>query len=247
MKNNPFIPKSFANLAIIDGRASENIISSMNKLNIEIVKTIKCDELLEPISYHPDMVMHPIDYNTLIVAPNVFEYYNEILSKKGIKVIKGERDLSCKYPNDIAYNVGRTKGYAIHNFKYTDELLMYYLKRKGLELINIEQGYTKCSMAIIDENALITSDYPLYRQLTSCGIDVLLIHPGNIDLKGFNYGFIGGSCGNLSKDTIVFTGELKFHPDAVKIEKFIKKYNKKILILSNDKIIDLGTIICLNC
>ena len=124
-KKNPFIPQLFANLAIIDGRATEDIAVNLERLNIETLRTIKCEDVLEPISYHPDIVMHPINHSTIIVAPNVFDYYEENLSRKGIKVVKGESYLSCKYPNDIAYNVGRVHGYAIHNFKYTDEKLLF--------------------------------------------------------------------------------------------------------------------------
>ena len=247
LKKNPFIPQLFANLAIIDGRASEAIIKNLERLNIDVIKTIKCDDVSEPIAYHPDIVMHPINRNTIIVAPNVYDYYRECFLKKGIKIIKGERYLSCKYPEDVAYNVGRIYGYAVHNFKYTDEKLLFYLKKSGLELINVKQGYSKCSIAIVDEKAIITSDYSIYTELNNLDVDVLLIEPGHILLEGYNYGFIGGACGNLSKDIIVTTGDFNLHPDYEKIINFLKKYKKNLLILNNDVIIDFGTIICLYC
>jgi len=246
-KKNPFIPQSFANLAIIDGRANEKIIDNLEKLNINIIKTIKCEDVLEPISYHPDIVMHPIDYNTIIVAPNVFDYYEEKLAKQGISVIKGEKYLSCKYPDDIAYNVGRVHSYAMHNFKYTDEKLLFYLKKSGIELIDIKQGYSKCSMAVVDEKAIITSDYPIYKQLSKLDIDVLHIRPGYIKLEGLNYGFIGGTCGNLSKDSIAISGNFENHPDKENIFNFLKKHRKNLIILDDNQIVDLGTIICLYC
>ena len=246
-KKNPFIPQLFANLAIIDGRATEDIAVNLERLNIETLRTIKCEDVLEPISYHPDIVMHPINHSTIIVAPNVFDYYEENLSRKGIKVVKGESYLSCKYPNDIAYNVGRVHGYAIHNFKYTDEKLLFYLKKQGLELVDIKQGYSKCSMAVVDEKAIITSDYPIYKQLTKLDIDVLLIESGHIKLEGFNYGFIGGTFGNLSKDNIVISGNFDSHPDYERIIQFLKKHKKKLLVLDDNQIVDLGTIICLYC
>lgn len=244
---NPFIPIEYANVIIVDGRIYDSACRIFKKLNIKVIPTVPCKEVQEPISYHPDIVIHPINHNTLIVAPNVFEYYYDNLSKLGIKIIQGEKKLDKKYPEDIAYNVGRIHNFAIHNFKYTDEKLIYYLKKEKLEFIHIKQGYTKCSMAIVDKKAIITSDYPIYEKLTALGIDVLFINPGYIRLDGYDYGFIGGTCGNLSKRDIVFSGKFSRHPEEEKIIKFLKKYNKKVIWLNNEEAIDVGTIISLNC
>ncbi len=127
---NPFIPNTRANIVIIDGRIDEEIETNLKSLNLNIIPTIQCKEVPEPISYHPDIVMHPINHNTLIIAPNVFHYYEDLLWDMGINLIKGETLLSNSYPKDIAYNVGRIGKYAIHNFKYTDEKLKFYLKKK---------------------------------------------------------------------------------------------------------------------
>ena len=123
---------------------------------------------------------------------------------------------------------------------------MYYLKKEGLEFINVKQGYTKCSIAVIDHKAVITSDYPIYRKLITLGIDVLLIESGYIRLDGYPYGFIGGTCGNLSGETIAFSGKFLNHPDRLKISNFLEKYSKKVLWLTDEIVTDIGTIINLN-
>ncbi|GMG96917.1 DUF6873 family GME fold protein [Tepidimicrobium xylanilyticum] len=244
---NPFIPLEMANTVIIDGSISEEMKMNLRRLGLNIIPTIPCKDIAEPISYHPDMVIHPINHNTLIIAPNVFDYYEDKLSRLGIKIIKGETKLTKDYPGDIAYNVGRIGDYAVHNFKYTDEKLKYYLKKESVEFIDIKQGYAKCSMAIVDDRAIITADYPIYRELCKRGINVLLIQPGYVTLKGYSYGFIGGATGNLSNEIVIISGNLDGHPDKTVIINFVNKYNKKIYWLSNEKIIDIGTIITLNC
>jgi len=123
---------------------------------------------------------------------------------------------------------------------------MYYLEKEGLEFINVKQGYTKCSIAVVDRKAVITSDYPIYKKLIELGVDVLLIEPGYIRLDGYPYGFVGGTCGNLSGETIAFSGKFLCHPDRLKISSFLKKYNKKVLWLRNENVTDIGTIINLN-
>lgn len=243
---NPFIPLKQANLTIIDGRVDDVTVENLEKLNIKVIKTIKCADVQESISYHPDIVLHPIDHKTLIVAPNVYDYYEESLSNLGIKVIKGETVLKYDYPFDIAYNVGRLKDIAIHNFKYTDEKLKFYLKKKNLNFINVNQGYTKCSLAIIDDISGITSDNYIYKTLSKLGYHMLLIQPGYIKLENEKYGFIGGSTGSLSFDTIIFSGTINHHPDYNKIVKFINERGKNIIYLSKNQITDIGTLINLN-
>lgn len=71
----------------------------------------------------------------------------------------------------------------------------------------------------------------------------MLITPGHIDLFDLNYGFIGGCTGFISKNEIAFLGDVSKHPDYEKINMFIKSKGKKIVNLSNEKLLDLGSII----
>lgn len=242
---NPFLPNEKVNLVIIDGRVKKEIINNLKKLELEIILTNKCNELYDAISYHPDIVMHPINYNTLLIAPNVFDYYKELLKNKSIKLIKGEKKLKRNYPDNIAYNVARVGEYAIHNFKYTDEKLIYYLKKENIKFINVNQGYSKCSTSIINNNAIITSDKSINNSCRKYNIEVLLIKEGFIDLPGLNYGFIGGSSAVISTKEILFTGNYGNHPNYNEINDFLLKNGKTPIILSNDNIIDLGSIITL--
>ncbi len=239
---NPFIPKGKANLLIVDGRA-KGIIENLKALKIEVIPTNRCKEVYEAISYHPDIVLHPVTHDTIIVAPNVFYYYKEIFRGTNIKVIEGEKRLGNEYPHNVAYNVARISEYAIHNFKYTDEKLKFYLEKLGLTFINVKQGYSKCSTAIINNKAVITSDPSIYKALMKINVDILLIEQGYIDLPGLNHGFIGGATGLLSPMDILFTGKYDNHPDKQKINRFIQKHGLTPIFLKNEKIIDLGSII----
>lgn len=240
---NPFLPNGKADIVIMDGRVDKEILNNIKKFGVEIILTIKCNELYEAISYHPDVVMHPINHKTLIVAPNIFDYYKDIFADKPIKLIKGEKKLNRNYPNDIAYNVARVSRYAIHNVKYTDEKLKYYLKKEGVEFIDVKQGYSKCSIATIGEREIITSDPSIIKKCSNYDINILSIEEGFIDLPEMKHGFIGGSTGVISKDQVLFTGTYEHHPDSEKIKNFLKKYGKTLKFLSNKKIIDIGSII----
>lgn len=244
---NPFIPRKKANVALVAGNAGIEIFSSLKNLDLQVIPTIKCEDVYKSIAYHPDIVIHPVDHKTLVIAPNVFDYYKEALKGLDLRLIKGEKKLGRKYPDTIAYNVGRIGNKAIHNFKYTDEVLKFYLEKEKIEFINIKQGYSKCSLAIAGEKGIITSDPPMYKKLKSLGYNSLLIKPGHIYLEGQEYGFIGGATGNLSQNTILFSGHLNQHPNQWEIIKFLLKNKLKIKYLSKEEISDIGSIISLYC
>ncbi len=244
---NPFIPLKEANLAIVAANAYKEIFDSLEALDIEVVPTIKCEDVYDSIAYHPDIVIHPINHKTLIIAPNVYDYYKEKLAKFNLKLIKGEKYLKSKYPDNIAYNVGRLSKWAIHNFKHTDRIVKDKLEKENIIQVHVNQGYSKCSMAIIGEDAIITGDEGIYNKLKELSYDVLLIEPGFIFLENQNYGFIGGTTGSYSKHEIFFSGNLDKHPSKNQILDFLQKNNKKPIYLSNKDLSDIGTIISLYC
>ncbi len=244
---NPFIPLKYADIVIIDGRVSDEIINNLKILNIKtIIPTIKCNDVDDSISFHPDIVIHPINHDTLIIAPSVFDYYDEKLNGLGIKLIKGTNYLNREYPLNIAYNIGRIGNYAFHKIEHTDQVVKSYFKNEKIEMIDIKQGYSKCSMAIVNDSSIITADKSIHSKLISLGYDALLIDSGHIILDMQKYGFIGGTMGNLSENLLMFSGNIDDHPNKIEIVNFIKQKGIEIIYLSKEKIIDVGTIICLN-
>ncbi|MBC5996721.1 hypothetical protein EAI30_06415 [Romboutsia ilealis] len=238
-----FITKEKLSLAIVDKRITIDMENKLRNYNINIIKTPYCDGTYNAIKYHPDISVCKLNDNNIVVAPNVYSYYNDILSNYNFNVIKGNSTISNKYPNNIQYNVAILGNYAIHNFKYTDNIILEYLDRFNIKKINVKQGYSKCSICIVDENSLITSDEGIHKEVIKYGIDSLLIEKGYIDLFDLDYGFIGGCSGLISKDTLSFFGDIKKHPDYNKILEFVNKKNKKIVSLSNENLLDLGSLI----
>lgn len=240
---NPFIPAKKPRYAIIDYRASEEIENYLNRLNIKLIKTVKCSDLQEPVDGHPDMVMHPIDEKTFIVAPNVFDYYRSVLNNIGIKVIKGGKTLCRNYPEDIAYNVARIGRYAVHNTHHTDQVLKYYLEEANIEFIHVNQGYTKCSLTAVGKNKAVTSDLLIHEKIKSYNIDCMFINPEVVYLKGYNHGFIGGCTGLINEQIFLSTGKIfdKIIIDAFK--QFIQSSGYLYEEASSQQIIDLGSII----
>lgn len=238
-----FITKNKLTLALVDKRITLKMENALKDKNIKLIKTIDCKDTYDAIKYHPDISICKLNDNNIVVAPNVYEYYKNKLNHYNFNVIKGESYVSNKYPFNIQYNVAIFGKYAIHNFKYTDKNILEYIEKNNIKKINVNQGYSKCSICIVDENSIITSDNGIYNECIKYNIDCLLIRQGYIDLFNMDYGFIGGCSGLLCNDELSFYGDIKKHPDYKKILNFVKSKNKKIISLSDENLLDLGSII----
>lgn len=238
-----FIPEYKILLALIDRRITKDMKAKLNDLNINIIESTPCIQTYDAINCHPDITILKINDNNIIVAPNVYDYYSKKLCPLGFNIIKGNSLIKSKYPYNIAYNVAIFGKYAIHNLKYTDKKVLEFLDKNNFIKINVKQGYCKCSICIVDENSIITSDEGIYKEVIKHYIDCLLIEKGHIDLFDLSYGFIGGCSGLISKDDLIFFGDISKHPNYNEIKKFVESKNKNIISLSDEKLLDLGSLI----
>lgn len=241
--NQPFLPKGHVSTVVVDGRISNIMVNNLSNLGIHIIKTPCCREVYSSIAYHPDILLHPIGGKDVVVAPNVYDELKGILSNEGLRVIRGESVLKRNYPENAAYNIARVSKFAIHNFEYTDRQTLGLLEENEVELIHVKQGYSKCSICIVNEHAIIKSDRGIAKIVEKYGIETLLITPGHIVLPGVEYGFIGGISGLVGKNKLAFSGDLVRHPDHKRILDFLKIHGVEPVFLQKDKPIDLGSII----
>lgn len=239
----PNLPNGRVSLAIIDGRIPMEIERKLYELEIKIIKTEKILGLYEAVSYHPDIMLHHLGGDKIVVAPNINSKLVYELENNGFNIICGKREVGTKYPWDVPYNAARVGNNLICNIKYTDDILLENIYSMKIKIINVNQGYTKCSICIVDNHAIITSDYKIYKTLIQNNIECCLINSGGIELFNMNYGFIGGSSGLISSQCLAFFGDLYAHNDYEKIIKFLIKYNKKKLNLSEKIINDFGSLI----
>ncbi|WP_297519213.1 DUF6873 family GME fold protein [uncultured Clostridium sp.] len=230
------------NTCFVDYRISDLELSNLYKENLNIIQIPKSPHLYDSINGHPDIQVNITSNSSIILASNSnLEISN--IALKNISITYSKNKLVEKYPNNIFLNAVNLENYFIHNLKYTDEILLSKVQEK--ELINIKQGYSKCSCCIVSDNALITSDAGIYNSLKPYNIDVLFIPAGDISLPGLSYGFIGGSCGLISKDKLAFFGNLKNHSYEKEVKEFLFKHSVKPIYLCDTPLIDRGSILTL--
>ena len=224
---------------ILDYRSSKETKSELRRLGYTVIETKKINDLYAAVDGHTDMQLFKAG-NCLIVAQEAFDYYRNIF---GNKVICGSKKLSDKYPYDILYNAACVGDLIICNKAYIAKEIIEFATQTQKKLLNVKQGYAKCSTAIIGKNAVVTADKGIAQVCIDNNIDVLEIEPGYIELKNMDYGFIGGCCGMLDKKTIAFNGELKNHPQHEEICSFCKNHKVDIIELKKGPLVDIGSII----
>ncbi len=232
---------------IIDRRMRKIEKQKLTELGYKLIEIDKSTKVYPEISSHVDIFTCKIG-KKIIIEPTKYQRILEQNLYAEKNIIKGQEEIQEKYPADIKYNVCTIGKRAIHNFKYTDKKLKQLLIDNKYELINTTQGYTNCSIAVINDNSAIVSDKGLYKILKFHGIDTLLVK-NNLDIKLLNgekysnkKGFIGGCISRICDKIIVFGDLNKIDTDS-KIRKFIISKNLKIIEFETLDVIDYGGLI----
>ena len=109
------------------------------------------------------------------------------------------------------------------------------------QLLQFSYTYCRC---ICKHNTVITDDISIYNALLQYdNINSLLVEKGSVSINKYNYGFIGGCCGLIDKDLLLFNGDLSTHTDFDKIEKFLYDNNVKYIDIKGKPLTDIGSII----
>ena len=228
---------------IIDYRASQATFDALLKMGFNIIKTPEIDFVYDAISGHPDIMLHKISANEVVCEPRVYDYFH--LKLPEMKITKGASFLKAIYPYDIAYNVCSVSNKIFCNIPNTEKEILKRYDEMGFDIIHVNQGYTKCSICVVSDNAIITADKGICKAAEKNRIDVLMVDDKDIKLKGFEHGFIGGATGLISKNKLAVNGNIERHREYIKIINFCKKYNVEVISLNDGEITDLGSIIAM--
>lgn len=184
------------------------------------------------------------------VSSLVANHPDVLLCKLGVKpespIYEGAPNaLSSLYPGDCRYNAACTGKFFIHKLDVTDAGLLGAAKASSgdeFHLVDVRQGYAKCSTVIVDEDSIITYDKGIAKPCEAAGMNVLLVKSGFVKLRGAGTGFIGGASGRVDNE-IVFNGDLSAHPNFREITAFIEGRGLGCKWFSSYELEDIGSII----
>lgn len=232
-------------ICICDHRTPCEVLESLKKHGFETILLPPDPSLPKPVCGHSDLLVFIHD-GSLLTRRSYYEIAQKeidlICKNAELDLILSDEKSCLNYPGDCGLCVAISGSTVICREASTDRALLSLALNKGYTILNVPQGYTKCSCAILADGALITADRGIAKVTQSAGIDTLLIVPGYVDLPGYNCGFIGGASG-LCGNTLYFCGNIERHPDHAKIVEFAQKHNTDIVSLSDGNLYDVGSLI----
>ena len=156
------------------------------------------------------------------------------------------RQPGSSYPDNVLLNGLFLDGKLYGKMSAIDPVVLDYCTAERIPVVNVNQGYARCSTLIINEHAVITADLSISNALKNNGVEVLRITPGHILLEGYDYGFIGGA-GFCDGESVIFFGDISRHPDYQLIRTFCEKQHRTIRVICKENpLTDIGGVVEIN-
>ena len=235
-------------IAITDSRIDHESERRLMLHSYRVITLPPFSRLSQAVASHPDMLIRRIGNEYISYADYceeasyVFSDLSLMTVGTGAKFSFTADEVTPEYPGDVGLNALEIGGKLFCRTKSASETMLRSAERKGLKIVNVNQGYPACTVLKLSEEAAITADKGMAKILTDHGIRVTLIEQGGISLPPHEYGFIGG-CAEVDGDKIFFFGDPSLHPSADKIISAIKKEGLEIVALSSLGLCDLGGIL----
>ena len=225
---------------ILISKDATSAIKTFENINIKTILTSSCELFDEPIKNHADMMFIHLGNEKCIAQRKNEELVNK-LTNTGFHVSLTKNIYNKKYPNDVGLNCVIIGKYLIGREESIDKTLLEFCDKEIIEIINVKQGYSKCSICIVNENSIITEDESIYSTLKN-KFDVLKIESGSVSLNGYNYGFFGGCCGLIDKNLLAINGDIKLHKNHIQIVSFLRERKVDVFSVKSGFLEDVGSI-----
>lgn len=237
--NNPNLPESKVTTVYADVD-DITLKKAFDDLSIEVVNVIENPFLDIPVSCHADILGIYVGKSTFLADKHQIELCKFIEDNNGKSVII--ENIKSPYPTDCLLNFADIGDYIICNKSILTEDIAEILPDKPI--IDVKQGYSKCSVCICKHNTIITDDISVYNAVLQYdNINSLLIEKGSVNIDKYDYGFIGGCCGLIDKNTLLFNGDLSLHSDFDKIKNFLYDNDINYIDIKGKPLTDIGSII----
>ena len=235
-------------IAIVDERLPRGCRLRLSELGFSVFTLPRLSVLPSALASHTDIItFHSRD--TIIVCEGYRAENEGLLSAleaalPGVEFIYTEDIPKGEYPTDAIFNALIMGSNIFCKAESISKAVLNYARAKGLNIVNVKQGYPACTVLPIGDRHAVTADRGMAKALSACGIKTYVIENSeSISLPPYPYGFIGGTAGSLG-GVLYFAGSLEAHPDADIIKAAISDAGYEYVSLdpSAGGLFDLGGI-----
>ncbi len=233
---------------------SGEVCEAINRFGFTVVRLPSFIVLNALIREHPDSLVFPLPDGRILLHSDYYGANGAFFDVLGLPVATTDEPIGEKYPDDILLNalvLGSTLYGRLD--KISRMITGAYAER-----VNVKQGYARCSVLALGDNAAVIADRGLAGALGSRGVDVLLLPPGGIRLgsgihaagkyadekyAGGKYadgGFIGGSGVMLRGDLCGFFGDINGYAHYAELCEFADAHGVELVSLGTFPLSDLG-------
>ncbi len=211
---------------------SAEAAEKLSQFGVDMIDPCPCGAQLA----HSDLYVHITPEKRFFVAANSSD------SAKGFpEAIVIDSQVGSAYPFDVPLNcVCIGKSLFCNKNTVSSSLLTYYTDL-NYNIINVNQGYAKCSVVPLGDS-LITDDDSIASAADRNGISYLKVSKGNVRMKGYAYGFIGGSAG-VCDNTVFWNGDIASHPECDIILDYIRQNGFRSVNLTDGELYDIGSLL----
>ena len=153
--------------AIISGESEK----TLTKMGYSLIKILPCNYLETAVSSHPDMFISSINglyfYDSAVKEMFTFLDVDSFTKRKFVECNREvPKNKILEYPNNISFNCVGIGNNLICNERYTCKSVLEYAYNSGMKILNVKQGYAKCSTCVVNENSIITVN----EEITESGV-----------------------------------------------------------------------------
>ena len=237
---NPNLPGAAARVCAVSAQHPA-LLRQLHSLNIMTVPVLPRADAGGDIADHADMNLLHLGGRDILLLPNQPRLQRD-LTNMGFRVTLLPPEPRCAYPEHACLNAAFVGKRLFCNSKTVSPRVLEFAQENGDTIHHVNQGYTKCAVCVVSENAIITDDDGIAKAAAPY-LDTLHIAKGGIRLDGHPYGFIGGTCGLLAPDLLLFYGNVEALPDGKRILDFLAVHGVRALYSKELPLTDAGGIL----
>lgn len=237
----PHLPQSRVRHIIIGEKYRKTLENALIQNNLSPIWLENNDFVDERLSGHCDLMAAHLGDRRIAACEllNNSQLFNNT-ELPNIEIVTVPNPTGKAYPMDAGLNFCLIGTKLIYNPNTANNAVVSAL---DCEMIPCKQGYTKCSICVVDENAIITADTKIAQIAAANGMEALLVDKGLAALDGFEYGFIGGASFKIARNKMAFTGIIKNAVERKRIESFLNERGIEAIYLTVHELFDIGSAI----